>query len=323
MEPEIRRLGIGGSDVGALFNVDPYRDAFSLWAEKKGGMQRAQNNDGNIRQIVGKALEPGVLKLYEWKTGREVLPCDVTQQHPVRPWMVYTPDALVVGEKRGVDAKVVFWDQRRKWGLTADDIPHHIQLQCWWYMACMDYDAWDVAALIGEGEPRIYSIDRDEDAEKVLVTRVGEWYARYIAGDEMPPIDGSGDASRWLQQTFPDHARPDIVQASVAEIAWLEEYAAVRGEQKVLSERRDLLENRIKQSVANHEGLVWERGKFTWRKTKDSSSIDWEGMAQQLLTAYVPDTAARLTLIEEHTRQKPGHRRIHFQHDLLAAAEAA
>jgi predicted phage-related endonuclease len=318
IDPQIRRLGIGGSDVGAIFGVDQYRDAFSLWAEKRGDLPKSAPND---RQIIGSALEPGVLKLYTHVTGREVRYVNETSRHPARPWMVYTPDALCIDERRGVDAKVVAFDQRRKWGATSDDIPMGIQLQCWYYMAALDYDVWDVAALVGDGMPRVYPIIRDLEAERVMLARVEEFYQRFIAGDEMPPIGGSETAAIWLQQAFPMHKRPDLRDATEDEIVLMTEYAGVRVMESELKRTRKELENNIKLAIADREGLIWEHGKFTWRKTKDTPKTNWESIARGLMFEYVKDESLRTTLLEMHTRVKPGPRRILFQSDLLAVPE--
>lgn len=314
IDPKIRRLGIGGSEVGALFGCDGDRDAFSVWAEKKGGLPSLPPTD---RMLLGKALEPGVLQLYTHVTGREVDYCDKTFLHVERPYMVYTPDAFCKHDRRGVDAKVVAWDQRRKWGPTSDDIPQRIQLQCWWYMAATDYDVWDVAALLGDGMPRVYEVIRDVEAERVMLARAEEFYLRYLVGDEVPEMGGTDCASLWLQQAFPHHKRPDLRLATDAEIALLDQYAQVRLEQKDLAEQRARLENQIKLAIAEREGLVWFGGKFTWRKCKDKAVTDWESMALGLMNQYVKDEATRATLMEMYTYTKSGSRRIWFDSDLL------
>ena len=317
IDPEMRKLGIGGSDVAAIFGADEFKDAFSVWATKKGGLVKPDKP--NIRMLVGKYLEEGVLKLYAHFTGREVEYCDVTSRHPERPWMVYTPDALVKGERRGVDAKVVAWDQRRQWGFSADEIPMRVQLQCWWYMAAMDYDAWDVCALMGEGEPRIYSIDRDREAEAVMLARVEEWYTRYLLGDERPPMGGNEDAALWLKQMYPRHKRPDLRDATAEEVAMLTDYVQVRVQQKALQRRRAELEIYLKDAIANREGLEWPEGRFTWRRTKDGTWVDWQSMALGLLHEHVTDADERQRIEKFYTHTKEGVRRILCSHDDLRA----
>jgi predicted phage-related endonuclease len=319
IDPEIRRLGIGGSEIGAIFGVDSNRDAFSVWAAKKGGLPPSEPDE---RMRIGKALEPGVLELYEYVTGRSVKYCDQTSVHPERPWMVYTPDALCIAERRGVDAKVVAWDQRRLWGPTVDDIPERITLQCWWYMAALDYDVWDVAALVGDGLPRVYEIRRDREGERVMLQRVEEFWRRFIVGDDMPPIGTSTHAGAWLQRAFPRHQSPDLRTATDEEMLLLGRYAAVRVTEKAAKDARAELENRIKLAIGDREGLVWPTGKFTWRKTKDKIVTDWKSMAKGLAQQYLADDEARATLTGIYTRPEEGQRRIYFKEALVGELES-
>ncbi len=320
IDHDLRNLGIGGSEVAALFGADEFKTAFDVWAYKKGGLKYAEAP--NIRMLVGKCLERGVLDLYTHITGRKLEYCDVTSRNPERPYMVYTPDALCVDEPRGVDAKVVFWDQRRKWGLDADQIPLRVVFQCYWYMAAMSYPRWDVCALVGEGEPRIYTIERDLEAEGIMLERVEEWYCRYILGNERPPIGNSDEAARWLQQAYPTHKRPDLRTATPEEVEALTHYVQVRLAQKALQAERGALEIQIKEWIADREGLEWEDGVFTWRKTKDGETTDWKSMAIALLHNFIKEPEARTAVLADYTKPKPGTRRIRIDHDDLRSAPA-
>ena len=322
IDPEKRRLTIGGSEVGAIFNVDENRSAFDVWARKKGGL-RDEPGEKNIRMIVGKALEQGVLSLYTYVTGHEVNYCDQTSIDPIRPWVAYTPDAICRDIPRGVDAKVVFFDQRHKWGETADDIPERVQFQCWWYCAAMKFDSWDVCALIGEGEPRIYTVPRlDDAAEKQMLERAREWHARYLIGDDIPPLGGSTDARRWLQRAFPVERAP-LKDASDAEQKLMLRYAIIRAAEKALDKESKVVENEIISGVKDHEGIASPYGKFTWKRPKASRSINWEGVAESLLTAHVKDAEARATLLDQYTTTKENGRRIYFKYDNDELAEQA
>ena len=308
-----RRLGIGGSEIAALFGCDEYKDAFSVWASKKGGLAPAPPT---LRMRVGKALEPAIIGLYGEIIGREVEYHDRTLSDPARPFMVYTPDALVVGEPRGVDAKVVAWDQRRHWGETADDIPRRVLMQCWWYCAGLDYEMWDVAALVA-GDLRIYHVERDRQAEEVMLARAAEFYERYLIGNEVPPITGSAAAREWLKQAFANHKTPDILPAGLEQTGLLDSYAETRLQLKELEKQRATLENRIIQQIGEHEGIQSESARFTWRKTKDREQVDYKSMAIGIAHHYIEDPAARQDVLNSYTEIKPGYRRIYFDSDLF------
>ena len=316
IDPAVRDLGIGGSEVAAIFGCDEFRDAFDVCASKKGGLPR---QEPNMRMVVGKILERGVLDLYTHITGRPHEYCDITSRHPERQWMVYTPDALVPGERRGVDAKVVWWDQRKAWGFEANEVPLRVTFQAAWYMAALDYDAWDICALIG-GDPRVYTIERDKEAERVILARAEEWYRRYLLGDERPPLGNSETAAAWLQAAYPRHKRPDMREANEAETDLLNEYLDVRIAQKKLKAQRDKLEIEIKAAIQDREGLTWDEGRFTWRRTRDGKKIRWENMARGLANQFLATEKEREDLIEFYTDITQGYRKIRIDHPSLAGA---
>jgi len=262
-------------------------------------------------------LEPAVLELYSILTQREVMQPKTTYAHPTRPFMVYSPDGLVKGEKRGVDAKVTFWDQRKKWGWDADEIPIRVTMQCWWYMAAYDWDEWDVAALLGDGLPRIYTVKRDAQAEQVMLTVAETWWRKYLLGDEVPPMGNSPDASRWLQAAYPDHKRPDLREATPAEMRMIEDYVAARVVERELTQGKKTVANQLKQAIGDREGLEFPEGRFTWRKTKDSEYIDFQSLALTLMTRYVKEPEERTALYDLHTHVKKGARRIYCSHPSL------
>lgn len=322
IDQRLRRLAIGGSDIAALFNADDFKDEFAVWAEKKGGLEES-DAPPDMHMLMGKLFEQPILELYSRMTEREVAYRNETIQHPTRPFQVYSPDALVVGQRRGVEMKVVFWDQRAKWGWESDEMPDRVLFQCWWYMSAMDYPQWDVAALLGEGLPRIYTVDRlDAVAEKAMLDRAEEWWKRYLVGDGRPPIDGSDESRRWLQKTYPAHKHPDMRDATAQEAEWLEQYVVTRLAQRQLKEQSNLLESLIKDAIKDREGLNWGdfRHAFTWRKTRDTAYTDWKSMAIALLHNFVKDAGQRGALEAQYARAKLGTRRIHINHPMLNRA---
>jgi predicted phage-related endonuclease len=312
---ELRRLGWGGADMGALFDVDPDRDLHTAVLEKKHGLVIAPTK----RMQLGSWIEPGIIQAYAGYTEKPVRYVNETFQHPARPWMIYSPDALREDEKRVVDAKFIAWDQRRKWGPRSGDIPERVQLQMWWYMAALDYPVADVAALLGD-ELRIYSIYRDLEVERVILARAEECYRKYLEGDEMPPIGSSVHATAWLQQAFPAHKRPDMREATEDEIATMRRYAVVRNQFKKIEREKNGLANKLREAVATREGIRWSGGKFTWRKTKDSEYVDYKSMAVALLYNYVKDEETRKKMYDDYTKTKAGYRRIYFECEEYADA---
>jgi predicted phage-related endonuclease len=291
---ELRKAGIGGSDVAAILGLDEYRDPFSVWAEKRGQYERPP---ATARMKLGKLFERGIIEYYSELTGRETRFVDETYRSESREWMVYTPDALCIHERRGVDAKLVAWDQRHQWGPTPDDIPARVQLQVRYYMAAMDYPLWDIAALLDMAEPLIYTFERDPEIEEAMLELCERFYRDYVLGDKQPPIGASDDSTEYLRQRFP------------------RQRTNLREDDKTITDERIKTENQIKLAIGEAEGLVWPHGRFTWKNTKDQMKTDWEALARSLLRSY--SDLERNTAIQEFTASRPGARRIWFTCDDL------
>lgn len=265
---------------------------------------------GDRRMLLGSFLQQGIVAYYSYLTGRQTEWRDRKEYHPIYPFMAYSVDAVVTGERRGVDAKCVSWDQSWKWGPTAEEIPPYVVMQAWWYMAALDYPAWDIAALVaGEDEPRIYTIDRDLEVEKVMLEKAEEWWRRYLIGDERPPITGSESSHQWLKRTFPRHQREDIRKAEGKQIALLDDYARVYRQFDAVDNELKRLEAEVKQQIGEHEGLRWPGGQVTWKLSKDSAFIEWQKLAEELIKGN-PEAPR---LMKEHTQKKEGSRRLYFR----------
>jgi len=309
MDQEIRKRAIGGSENPALFRMHETLTAFEVWARKKGGMAQAA---ASIFMLIGTALEALAVELYAGVTRHEMTRPQTTYQHPDRKYMIYSPDALCLDEKRGLEVKVSF--NRRD-----DVILPQWEFQCWWYMAALDYPFWDLFILQPNGQYRIVTIERlDVLAERTMLARVAEWCARYLEGDEQPPYDDIDAAIRWQQHIWPDDHRPSVREATPEEAALLNDYIGVRTELQKLDEKRRVQEIAIKQAIANTEGLRWDGAhEFTWRKAADAHGTDWQSMAIALSRNFIKDEQERAALEARYARTKPGVRRIHVRHPAL------
>jgi predicted phage-related endonuclease len=319
----MRSTGFGSSELGALMGVDGYRDLHALWAEKKGGFDPPAPD---LRMQLGKFLESGVAEFYSHFTKRRIEPMfDRTFRHSRFPHWLATPDALCLDESRGVDAKVAQWDQRHQWGETEDEIPERVQLQMHGCMAVMDRDCWDVALLMGDWL-RVYTLERNREFEERLGRKIESVWAEYFEGDrEPPPIGSSNISTLWLKQIYPkERKRPDIRPATDDEIKLLLDYGNLRAEQKALAATRARMENEIKLAIKDREGLEWGDGnRFTWRRTKDKTYVDWQSLAIALRTNFIKDEQERANVTELHTRKKEGVRRIYFKSDQFEEEEEA
>jgi predicted phage-related endonuclease len=322
LDLEARKGFYGCSDLGAIHGVDPNRDMLDLYLRSVEGVVYPPTK----RMMYGKHLEEGILHIANEETGKNFRPSfNKTYRHPEFPkyHLVGTPDGLLEDENDGgLDCKLLSYDQRHQYGPTADDIPPRVEMQVRGYMAVMQRPRWYVAVWCGD-RLLIYAVERDLEFETFILEHAESEWRRYIEARVRPPISGSKGSSAWLQQAYPKHKRPDLRPATDEEIEQLRRYGRLKAEQRVLAKERALLENQIKDAIKDREGLVWDGGRFTWRRAKDTTWVDWESMAIGLRTHYIKDEDARLKLTEEYTHTKAGSRRIWFASDEFAETEEA
>lgn len=87
-----RRQGIGGSDVGAICGVDPFRGPLDVYNEKIGVWEEPDNPNMD----AGRRLEPIVKDLYVEDTGRELKRAR-PRTHKKHKWLRGNPDGIVAG----------------------------------------------------------------------------------------------------------------------------------------------------------------------------------------------------------------------------------
>ena len=294
----IRSRGIGGSEIAAILGLDPRRDAFSVYAEKVGLVPH--NYEPNDRMEAGKFLEQGIAAWYAKRTGQEIEWCDTTRCHPDREWQVWSPDALVLGNENGiagirrhiggVDAKNVSYDQSARWGEPGtDSVPDYIHLQCQWYASGEDLPWWDVAACFGGNDLRIYRVNRDAQIEAAILEEAERFWRGNVLARVPPPPGPSPATVDALRQMFPRNVQA-LRCATAEEAQLLTDLKTANEEWEVVNRRCTEIENRLKLSIGEAEGLIAGKYKLTWRREKDSTGPDWEKLAREL--------ALRLALLQ-------------------------
>jgi predicted phage-related endonuclease len=314
IDEQLRALSVGGSEVAALVGLDPNRDAFAIYAEKLGLVEREPPTP---RMRMGKRLERIIAEVYAEETGQVVVWCDQTIRHAERTWQAYTVDAFVLGSDNPhageiiqsvmrypirsvepskqtweikpfnaiglMDAKNVSWDQYPLWGEAGtDQVPDRIACQIIWYLDATGLPWGDVAALFGGNDLRIYRINYDSNIADVLRGAAEEFVKNHLEPQIPPPIGHSDTAARYIKQRWPRNVA-QLREATPDEVALLFRYKNERAVYNEAKSRKDSLENEIKLIIGEAEGLRDPvLGKITWKRTRDTVGTNWREVAAQL-----------------------------------------
>lgn len=321
LDLEIRKGRYGCSELGAFHGVDPNYTLLQKYLRDVEGMIFAPTK----QMLYGKIFEPAIFEVACLETGLKFQPSfNRTYSHPDYPRirLMGTPDGLSpVGhrEEGGLEIKHLNPFQISQY---EDGLLPRVELQVRGYMAITGLPRWRIAVWCGD-RLLLYNVERDLEFEGFIVEHAEQEFKRYFDARVRPPIDGSRHCSAYLQRRWPTHKSPDVRPATDDEIEQLRHYGRLRADMKALIKERALLENQFKDAIQDREGLIWDGGKFTWRRTKDSTWVDWQSMAIALRTNFIKDEAERAKLTADYTHTEAGSRRILFKSKEFAEVEEA
>lgn len=160
-----RQSGIGGSDVGAIVGVNPYRNILNVYIDKTEPDPPAHEPEGILER--GIYLEPIIRELWKKRTNRKLKRAQF-RRHRDHKWMIGHPDSLIRGledelrteaptdqggvlECKSMGYAVLKKTQDR--GLSADyqlQCQHYMQLcgKPWAAVAILHPDSWRFASVV-------------------------------------------------------------------------------------------------------------------------------------------------------------------------------
>lgn len=312
-ELEKRKAGIGASEAAAVLGMSPYRTPLDVWMQKKGMIETVETP----AMRLGIRLEPVIAEMYQERTGLELIKTS-TMLHPKNPVIYATPDRMIKGRKKGLEIKTANVRMAEQWGEEGgDEIPQYYLIQCILCMAVTDLPEWDVAALIGGSDFRIYTIHRDIELETTIIERLLEWWETYMVRNQEPEIDSSESCAQYLATKYPKNFKP-LKQADETAEQLLSRLAEVCYSLKSLKEQEETIKNLLKNYIGDADGVQGIAGKATWRATKDTKKIDWEGIAEMLFKlpgfkeVLEKQGLTEKKILKDFTTIQPGARRFLF-----------
>ena len=239
-----RKMGITGTDSGAIVGMNPYKSALQVFVDKTTENIEVFDNEA-MKQ--GRDLEEYVAQRFCETTGKKVRRANAIFSNEEHPWMLADFDRLVVGERAGLECKTVSAYSADKWKNGA--IPLHYQLQVQHYLAVSGYDAWYIAALIFGKEFIVHKIERDEELIQSLITIEKRFWEQNVLAGIMPDPDGSKTADEVLAKYFPQKEGISVLLPD-----YMETQLNRRRELVELIEKLEIEKKTIEQSVKKYLG---------------------------------------------------------------------
>jgi len=261
-----RRLGIGGSDIGALLGSSPFATPLDVWVAKT----TEETTPENDAMRVGTRLEPGVLGLamdwlHDTYGGRWWDDnCPALLRHPTRRIVQYSPDGIAYGPNQTVllEAKVT--------SRYHDEPPQHWVAQVQWGMGVTGIDTALLVAVNGS-RASYWEIPADPIWFDTAAKYAEQWWTEHIIEGNPPEADPARDDLTIFRK--PDPSLTVEVDASL-----IDALARTREEVTLAKARADEAAQRLKAALGDATaGTVDGVTRVTW-KPSTRTDLDRDAM---------------------------------------------
>lgn len=290
----VRNTGIGGSDAAAACGLNPYMSMLELWLIKT-GRQNPDLSDGLMENAYsplywGKELEPLIAKYYTAKTGNKVRRVNAVLQHPDpdKAFMLANLDYAVNKSEVGVlEIKTTGEHGAKLW---KHGVPLYVTCQVQHQLAVTGKSLAHVCVLICGHEARVYEIKRDELIINQLIQQERRFW-EYVQQDVPPPADGSESAAKAITQLYSQSTADKTLDFSQNEDMNMlfGQLLAEKNIMEVHADNYESLKQRIQMHIKDAEKAVFSLGSVSWKKAKDSVSLDTKALLKdqpELLNQY-------------------------------------
>lgn len=301
-----RAAYIGGSDVGAIMGISPWKTPLALWLEKTGQSNEPPPDKFRKRILErGKKLEPFVLdmvvdKLREQGHEVEIVATNARYQHPDHPFLSCEIDfeLMLDGEHINGDCKTVSGFARAHWGEEdTDDVPLHYAAQFMHGMGITGRRKCLVAALIGLDDVAIYWVERDDETINAMRAKCFTfWHDCVLAGKAPDPLVFSD-----ITALFP-RDNGAAIEATADVVEQVRELADINHKIKSLEERKEELRFQIANYISPNARLTLNGKDIATWKGQDRASFDSKRFKQDnpdLAAKYITNSTVRVLLLKK------------------------
>lgn len=314
-QKQLRRTGIGSSDIAAIVGLSPFATAYDVYLSKVEGIDLEET----FAMELGSLLEPAVLSLYERRAKPTMLRRSPgTFIHPKLPFVVDTPDAEAghADGLRMVEAKTARFADAEEWGEEGTDaVPEHYVPQALWHigMARARYcdstiTRCDLPVLIRTDEFRIYRIEWNEVLFGLLVEAAAKFWRDHVINGVPPSPEGSKRAAAFIKERFP-RDNGSVTKATEEDLPLVNRAIAAHAAHEKAKAELEAAKFLLQKRMGLASILETPIGSVSWKRSRDTVGTDYEALAHELLATLTNEQ--RSVLVQKHQCVlKEGSRRM-------------
>lgn len=191
-----RKGRIGSSDIATICGLNKYKSPLQLWVEMTA--DTPENVSDSLPMQIGRGLEAFIGgTLYPAHTGKATTPCSAIYQSSEHDWAIASPD-FFVSDGRILETKSTSDYSAHQW--EDDAIPNYAHIQTMWQMGICEISTCDVAALIGNRNFVVRTVNFDPEIYANLFSQA-ETFINLVR-NKIPPA-ARFDDSETVDRLFP------------------------------------------------------------------------------------------------------------------------
>lgn len=273
----LRKKSIGGSDAGALVDMNPYASPISLYADKMGLSKPKESNEA---MRLGTDLEDYVAKRWCERTGKKVRKDNFMYMHDEYNFITANIDREVVGENAGLECKTM--SSFAKYDLESGEVPAQYYCQCQHYMMVKGYERMYLCILVLQKGLYDFTIERDDAFLEELEKAEVEFWQEYILKEKMPAPDGSESSMETLREVFPEGAGECELPNADGDI---EEYRNLSELIKKLKSQQEEIQQRLCKRLGSAAAGADIKYGCSWKNQK-KTSVDSKKLKAEFPEVY-------------------------------------
>lgn len=258
---------IGGSDIGTIMGVNPWKSAYTLWAEKT-GLIETKDISNELAVWFGAKEEDIVAERFTFETGKRTKKSNYAWQCREYPYLRGHVDRMVVNEPGGLECKTT--SAYNKTDFESGDIPPMHYWQCMLYMALTGCRYWYLATKRNNNEFHILRIDRDPEAIDAMLDACEDFWDHVQDGTPVE-VDGSSSTTETLKEMYAVEAsEPYTVDLSAVE-SELTAILNIKSEIKDLETLKKKYENTVRSLMGDN--ILGESEKYAITLKADARGV--------------------------------------------------
>jgi len=273
---------LGGSDIGAILGLSPYKTPLDVWLEKTG---KHNHQVDNLPIRFGTFAESFVASEYARATGTTLIEYPSAISHLQYSYLQGHIDRFITNDSAELfredgtctashllECKTANPFTQSQWGEAgSDEVPMSYLAQCHWYLCMTQLERCDLAVLFGNSDFRIYQITRDRELESTLLEAALTFWQNHVLADIPPDAKTMGDYQKLFTKEVPGKTIEATEQTRLLIESVKEINAAIDGKEQELEQiKKSLMQEMQEAQELTYQGKILA----TWKKPKASFRFD-------------------------------------------------